>query len=66
MAITMACTLRTALFLLLSWETLSLDVQIVNVTCDTNLPVTADVYLQCNGGGRCSFGESAKVYGNCT
>lgn len=53
------------LLLLLSEPAQSLDVQIVNVTCDETLPVTADLYLQCNGGGKCTFGEDAKVYGSC-
>jgi hypothetical protein len=55
-----------SLVLLLLPGVTALDVQIVNVTCDESLPVTADVYLQCEGGGKCTFGEDASVYGSCT
>ena len=45
----------------------SLDVEIVGVTCDESLPVTADVKLKdCVAGSRCTFGQEATVYGSCT
>jgi hypothetical protein len=62
-----AASLVLLLLLLVAEEpATALDVQIVNVTCDESLPVTADVYLQCEGGGKCTFGEEASVYGSCT
>jgi hypothetical protein len=45
----------------------SLDVEIVGVTCDESLPVTADLKLKdCVAGSRCTFGQDATVYGSCT
>jgi hypothetical protein len=45
----------------------SLDVEIVGVTCDESLPVTADIKLKdCVAGSRCTFGQEATVYGSCT
>ena len=43
-----------------------LDVELVSTTCDDSLPVTADLYLQCeNGGSRCTFGNSSTLSGTC-
>ena len=45
----------------------SLDVEIVGVTCDESLPVSADLKLKdCVAGSRCTFGQAATVYGSCT
>ena len=45
----------------------SLDVEVVGVTCDESLPVTADLKLKdCVAGSRCTFGQDATVYGSCT
>jgi hypothetical protein len=44
----------------------SLDVEVVGVTCDESLPVTADLKLKdCVAGSRCTFGQEATVYGSC-
>jgi hypothetical protein len=53
------------LFVLASLMALSnaLDVELKSVTCDPDLPVTADIYLDCNGTSRCTFGEPAMVNG---
>lgn len=45
--------------------TRALDVQLVGTTCDETLPVTAEVYLRCADGARCTFGEESSVYGTC-
>jgi hypothetical protein len=43
----------------------SLDVEVVGITCDESLPVTADLKLKdCVAGSR--FGQEATVYGSCT
>jgi hypothetical protein len=45
----------------------SLDVEVVGITCDESLPVTADLKLKdCVAGSRCTFGQEATVYGSCT
>jgi hypothetical protein len=41
----------------------ALDVEITDVNCDTSLPISADIILDCNGSSRCTFGGEAKVYG---
>lgn len=41
----------------------SLDVEVGYVTCDPDLPVSANITLDCNGSSRCSFGEEAQVNG---
>ena len=41
----------------------ALDVEITDVNCDTSLPISADIILDCNGSARCTFGGEAKVYG---
>jgi hypothetical protein len=53
------------LFVLASLLTLAnaLDVELKSVSCDQDLPVTADIYLDCNGSSRCTFGERAMVNG---
>jgi hypothetical protein len=44
----------------------SLDVEVVGITCDESLPVTADLKLKdCVAGSRCTFGQEATVYGSC-
>lgn len=42
-----------------------LDVSLEKATCDASLPVTADIYMKCANGARCSFGDSVNVYGTC-
>ena len=63
-------TTNTQLLVVLFFSTISvvsgLDLRVVNTTCDPTLPLTADIYLQCNGDARCTFGEVSKVYGKCT
>ena len=55
------------LLLVVSTTVQSLDVEIVGVTCDESLPVTADLKLKdCVAGSRCTFGQDATVYGSCT
>lgn len=52
------------LFLLASVALVNaLDVELRSVNCDPDLPVTADIYLDCNGTSRCTFGEPAMVNG---
>jgi hypothetical protein len=41
----------------------ALDVELTAVSCDPNLPVTADIMLDCDGSSRCTFGEPALVNG---
>jgi hypothetical protein len=41
----------------------ALDVEITDVNCDSSLPISADIILDCNGSTRCTFGGEAKVYG---
>lgn len=41
----------------------ALDVEITDVNCDSSLPISADIILDCNGSSRCTFGGEAKVYG---
>jgi hypothetical protein len=41
----------------------SLDVELKSVSCDPDLPVTAEIYLDCDGSSRCTFGEPAMVNG---
>jgi hypothetical protein len=36
---------------------MALDVEVVETTCDNDLPVTADIYLKCESGARCTFGS---------
>jgi hypothetical protein len=44
-----------------------LDVRLSEYSCDRNLPVTADIYMQCQDGGtRCSFGDYVLIYGSRT
>jgi hypothetical protein len=43
----------------------ALDVELRSVSCDPDLPVTAEIYLNCNGTSRCTFGEPATVNGTC-
>ena len=45
----------------------ALDVEVVGITCDESLPVTADLKLKdCVAGSRCTFGQEVTVYGSCT
>jgi hypothetical protein len=53
----------TLLFLASLTLTLALDVELRSVECDTDLPVTADIFLDCDGSSRCTFGEPAMVNG---
>jgi hypothetical protein len=41
----------------------ALDVEINSVDCDSSLPVTADIILDCNGSSRCTLGGEAMIYG---
>jgi hypothetical protein len=41
----------------------ALDIEITDVNCDSSLPISADIILDCNGSSRCSFGGEAQVYG---
>jgi hypothetical protein len=41
----------------------ALDVELRTVSCDPDLPVTAEIYLDCDGSSRCTFGEPAMVNG---
>jgi hypothetical protein len=41
----------------------ALDVELKSVSCDADLPVTAEIYLDCDGSSRCTFGEPAMVNG---
>jgi hypothetical protein len=41
----------------------ALDVELKSVSCDPDLPVTADINLDCDGSSRCTFGEPAMVNG---
>ena len=60
-------SLLLLLLLVVSTTVQSLDVEIVGVTCDESLPVTADLKLKdCVAGSRCTFGQDATVYGSCT
>jgi hypothetical protein len=43
----------------------ALDLEITDLVCDKELAVTAFVDLRCSGGGRCTFGEDAVIYGTC-
>jgi hypothetical protein len=43
--------------------TTALDIEINSVECDNNLPVRADITLDCDGSDRCTFGETALVSG---
>jgi hypothetical protein len=53
------------LFLCLAFGISSgLDVSLEHVVCDSTLPVTADLYMQCNStGARCTFGDVVNLYG---
>lgn len=61
--ITTMMRLWTALVVLSLGLAQALDVEVVKTTCDESLPVTADLYLKCSEGSRCTFGESATVFG---
>jgi hypothetical protein len=52
--------------LLCPLSSLALDVEVVETTCDNDLPVTADIYLKCESGARCTFGNASLVTGTCT
>ena len=41
----------------------ALDVKLEKATCDNNLPVTADIYMKCDNGARCTFGDTVTIYG---
>jgi hypothetical protein len=43
----------------------SLDISLEKATCDSTLPVTADIYMKCENGARCTFGDSVNLYGTC-
>jgi hypothetical protein len=52
------------LFVLASFALVnSLDVELSSVECDPDLPVTADIVLNCDGSSRCTFGEAAGING---
>jgi hypothetical protein len=41
----------------------ALDVSIEEVVCDESLDVTAIIQMECNGGRRCAFGATSRLYG---
>ncbi|GAX22133.1 hypothetical protein FisN_6Hh383 [Fistulifera solaris] len=41
----------------------ALDVSIEEVVCDESLDVTALIQMECNGGRRCAFGATSRLYG---
>ncbi|GAX14601.1 hypothetical protein FisN_6Lh383 [Fistulifera solaris] len=41
----------------------ALDVSIEEVVCDESLDVTAIIQMECNGGRRCAFGSTSRLYG---
>ena len=41
----------------------ALDVSIEQVVCDESLDVTATLQMECNGGSRCAFGSTSKLFG---
>jgi hypothetical protein len=41
----------------------ALDVELRTVNCNPDLPVTAEIVLDCDGSARCTFGEPAMVNG---
>jgi hypothetical protein len=51
------------LLVLLGQPAHALDVEVVKTTCDKSLPVTADLYLKCETGSRCTFGNTSLVGG---
>lgn len=54
-----------SLVLLLASAASALDVEIDSVTCDSSLPVTADIGMKCRDGSRrCTFGQQVTVFGN--
>jgi len=40
-----------------------LDVELEKISCNPDLPVTADLYLKCEGGSRCTFGNTTSLTG---
>lgn len=58
---------RNKLFILAAILGLSsaLDVSLEKTSCDNSLPLTADIYMACSDGGRCSFGEEVTIFGTC-
>lgn len=50
--------------LLTTDRTNALDVEVVETTCDESLPVTAQLYLNCAAGSRCTFGNTTLVTGS--
>ena len=56
---TMIKLLRCSVLVLLCHIAQGLDVELEGITCDESLQVTADLYMQCSGGGRCTFGGNS-------
>jgi hypothetical protein len=52
------------LFVLITLSLASaLDVELTGVQCDSSLPVSAEIILECDGSSRCTFNKAASVYG---
>jgi len=41
----------------------SLDIELIEMTCDTSKEVTASIAVQCGGTSRCTFGDTARIFG---
>ena len=61
---TMIKLLRCSVLLILCHIAQGLDVELEGITCNESLPVTADLYMKCSEGARCTFGgNSTTLYG---
>ena len=61
---TMIKFLRCSILVILCHFAQGLDVELEDITCDETLPVTADLYMKCTDGARCTFGgNSTTLYG---